>query len=114
MIRFTFEASAEALYNNLKAYLVCSEILRGQSQPLAVKESERGGLIFSVRANLAQDQCEQLVVKPIRANLPCHEVALDWGKKELSIHNADKASTTQPVKPSRQKPNRGRVNPHEI
>jgi len=92
--RFSIDVDLETLEKHLVAYTLVAEIFRQQSQPICLLEGDRNGLVFSLRVNLAPQQCERLIEKEINHNVPGYTCSVDWKKKELRVTKAKRARKT--------------------
>lgn len=91
-IRFKVEIAPALIEKHLVAYLIVTEILRNQSQPITVFAGDDNGLAFALRVNLNRQQCDRLIVREIEQNLLGYSCALDWDSKTLTV--TKDASTT--------------------
>lgn len=97
-VRFSIDADPALIEQHIAAYLITTEILRNQSQPILLVGGDQNGLAFNLRVNLNRQQCERLIVREINDNLPGYECTVEWETKTLSVaRNARKTSRKKPA-----------------
>ena len=97
-MRFSIKVDQEIIQKHIVAYLVVTEILRQQSQPIHLSDGDAKGLVFDLRVNLQQQQCRRLIENQVRENLPDYSVSVDWGNKKMMVTSANKARRKKPAK----------------
>ena len=98
--RFRINVDHDTLQAHIVAYTIVSEVLRMQSQPILLCGGDKTGLVFELRVNLQQQQCERLIEREINAQLPVYECSTDWADKTLKVTRAHKAKRRQPAQPA--------------
>jgi len=88
------------LEQHTAAYLIVSEVLRAQSQPIHVAGGDKSSLVFDLKVNLQAQQAERLILKEIRDSLKGYSCAVDWNNRKLVVKRANQTKRRKPAEPS--------------